>query len=264
MHIIDANAGEMITADDRGLLYGDGVFETMRVNSGKLPLLDWHLARLHRSTTALKITGLDMASVAEKVFAFIARYPNADWLKVILTRGSGARGYRPPEDALPTMILSSGPLVERTGECHLLLSPIAAATMPGVPPLKHLSRLVEVQQAADLAAEEDSVQIVCDQHGALVCATMHNLFVVREGELMTPRLVNQGVAGVLRDWVFAHSTAKPQRLHLEDALLADEIFVCNAVRGVVSANSICGQWLPSSTPFADALRADLVQAGFEQ
>ncbi|MEM7764283.1 MAG: aminotransferase class IV [Pseudomonadota bacterium] len=262
MHIVDANAGEMVSADDRGLLYGDGVFETLRVSHRRLPLLDWHLARLHRSSAALQIMGLDMSSVAAQIVAFLERYPDADWLKVIVTRGDGARGYRPPDDASPTLVLSSGSLVKSAAECHLLLSPISAPTHPGLPPLKHLSRLAEVQQAADLPVEPGVVQIVCDQQGALVCATMHNLFVVRDGELMTPRLINQGVAGVLRDWVLAHSDAKSQRLHLEDALLADEIFVCNAVRGVVSANSICGQWLPSATPVADALRADLVQAGF--
>ena len=100
---------DAIAPDDRGLAYGDGLFETMRVHRGTVPWWDAHWARLQRGAERLRLRLPDARLACEQAIALFAEDSADDGdgvLKLIVTRGGGGRGYAPSPDAEPTWLLS--------------------------------------------------------------------------------------------------------------------------------------------------------------
>lgn len=263
MRWLDANAGATIAADDRGLAYGDGVFETMRIVDDALPLLERHLARLGRSLARLDFPPLTSAALRTGLARHVSAYPGHDWLKLIVTRGSGARGYAYSGHAQPVAVTASGTLTPiKPSGWSLGFSDEPVTGSRRLTGIKHLSRLGEVLAAASVEARVFDEQLRLDQNGRVVCGIMSNVFVVRDGALATPRMVAGGVAGVMRDWLISACPVSQRVLTVEDLMLADEVFMTNALRGVVSVSRIFGQPLPAGTPVADAVRRDLADIGY--
>ena len=100
---------ERISLTNRGLNYGDGVFETMRVHHGVLPLWPRHLARLRAGAQRLGIALPDVAFIEARLHELCAGV-DAGVIKLLLTRGDGGRGYAPSADAPPVWVLSLHPL----------------------------------------------------------------------------------------------------------------------------------------------------------
>ena len=230
----------LIPVSDRGLAYGDGLFETIRVASGKTTLDDYHWQRLHRSCQRLGIA-LDLPQLQDEVAAFLqASGAGSGVVKVIVTRGSGGRGYNPQGCQSSRRILSLHPLPvhdpdpgfagARVRMCQLRL---ARNALPG---LKHLNRLEQVLARGEWQGDYYHEGLLCDDSGHLVEGTMSNLFVVtHEGELITPVLSFCGVNGVCREFVI--DLARSRGLTVREALVSPlldvaEVFLCNSVNGV--------------------------------
>ena len=229
---------------DRGLHYGDGVFETLAVRAGGVPLWSYHRARLLRDTARLGITGLDIDSLQREVFELAHDCAQAV-VKVIVTRGEGGRGYRPAPAAArraPTRIVLRYPwpdypshyeegVVVRVCDTRLSINPALAG-------IKHLNRLEQVMARSEWYDPEIAEGLMCDQAGQVVEATQANVFLVYKEELLTPDVSESGVAGVMRGLLIEHAQAwsgVPVRetvLRLEDIQYADEVFLCNAVIGI--------------------------------
>lgn len=229
-----------LSASDRGLAYGDGLFETVRVSGGKPTLADYHWRRLQRSCERLGIA-LDIGRLLEEVDAFLLDNRAGDAvLKVIITRGSGGRGYNPEGCLSPRRILSLHPLPSRSRDpglhgarvkhCQMRLG---RSTLAG---LKHLNRLEQVLARSEWQGNAYDEGLLCDIEGNLIEGTMSNLFVVtREGSLVTPDLSFSGVAGVCRDFIidFArHRGIAVNEQWLSPDLEGSEVFLCNSVNGV--------------------------------
>ncbi|MEN7341875.1 MAG: aminodeoxychorismate lyase [Pseudomonadota bacterium] len=264
MQVIDGNRESSVSVADRGLQYGDGCFETMRIHEGKVPLLDRHIARLERSIDTLAFPMNDAQPIAAAIAAHVASYPADDWLKVVLTRGSGARGYRVTGNETPVIILTSGTHSPRMENARMTLALSAgiAADNGQLPPLKTLGRLAEVMRTTMHPSTDE--QLVCDRSGALVCGNMSNVFLVIEGVTRTPRLEHSGIAGVMREWVIEHHPVQVQRLTVEDALLADEVFLTNALRGIMPVGEVCGTRKGEHSPMTQRVQQSLRDSGFPQ
>jgi 4-amino-4-deoxychorismate lyase len=237
---INGQPGENIAATDRGLLYGDGLFETLLVQNGRVILLEQHLQRLKQGCAVLGLA-YPLALHAElDRFLESSATPNAV-LKIILTRGSGGRGYKPPTAAEPVRVLQLHPvpadiaLKSRVGIIAMMCRhPISSnSRLAG---LKHLNRLDQVLGSMELP---DNVEegLMSDDTGAVIEGTRSNLFLVRAGQLHTPDLSQAGVRGILRSWLidrFAtqHIDVQIDRISCEELENASEMFICNSVLGV--------------------------------
>jgi len=225
---------DRIDPADRGLAYGDGVFETLRVAAARLIWWEAHWARLGRGVARLGIALPDAALIRRNIDALIAGQAEGV-LKLILTHGAGGRGYAPPVEPQPTLILSlhdmpppipaAGVLVHRC-ETRLAIQPQLAG-------IKHCNRLEQVLARAEWNDDEIHEGLMRDSEGFVVCATAANLFVLREGRWRTPPVDRCGVAGVCREWLLAHADADERRLTVEDVESADAVFLCNSVRGIL-------------------------------
>ena len=256
-----------VDARDRGLQYGDGLFETMRVRAGQVRLLDLHLERLLDGCRRLQIAAPDAAVLRQEIDRAAAGRADAV-LKLIVSRGVGPRGYRPSgrergtrillRSALPRRGPAAAPIVVRV--CLLRLG--HNLQLAG---LKTLNRLESVLARAEWRDARIAEGLLCDADGHPVCGTMSNLFLRRGRRLFTPRLDRCGVAGVMRRWVIGAApglgyTVSVRRLRLAELAAADEVFMTNAVAGLMSVSELrlgARRVRPASMQAALELRAAL-------
>lgn len=266
MMLVDGRETDTVSARDRGLNYGDGLFETMRLHAGRVLLLPRHLARLRAGCTRLALPYPGDALLAADVARVVAGAPADAIVRLVLTRGDGGRGYAPPRDARGRRIVAlhalppPGPPALTVGICGTRLGHSAA--LGG---LKHLGRLEQVLAADEVAAAGWDEGLMLDPSGHVVEATRHNLFYVRAGRVLTPPLAASGVAGVMRALVLETLAAlglpggqEPLRYDALDEI--EEMFLCNAVVGVRPVKSLAGRELGPGSAMA-TLRQPLADAG---
>lgn len=242
---------------NRGLAYGDGLFETMRAHRGALPWWDAHWARLAHGGARLGIALPDETFVRAQAGALFAD-GGAGVLKLLVVRGGAARGYAPVAGAAPAWQLSRHPLPEAPPPAGLRLHwcETRLALQPALAGLKHCNRLEQVLARAESDAAGCDEGLVRDTDGNVVSATSANLFVLREGCWRTPPVDRCGVAGTCRAHLLPALGATEARLSVEDVEGADAVVLCNAVRGILPVASLGSRrWPPAGAAVAAARRA---------
>lgn len=231
--------------DDRGAAYGDGVFETMRAHGGEVPWWDAHWARLALGASRLRLPLPDESRARMQAARLLDGRDGV--LKLLVTRGSGGRGYAPPCDATPTWVLSRHPLPPSTTGGGLVLRwcELRLAVQPALAGIKHCNRLEQVLARAEWNDPAIHEGLLRSAEGDVVCATAANLFVLRDGRWLTPAVDRCGIAGVCRGWAIDRLGASVVRLDAGDVERAEAAFVCNAVRGILPVARLGGRaWSP--------------------
>jgi 4-amino-4-deoxychorismate lyase len=266
MMLVDGHPATTVNALDRGLNYGDGLFETMRLHAGHVRLLERHLVRLRSGCARLALPYPGDEVIAADIRQLTAGGKAEGVLRLVLTRGDGGRGYAPPPAAKGRRIVAlhplppPGPAALSVGICATRLG--ASAALGG---LKHLGRLEQVLAAAEVAAAGWDEGLMLDASDEVVAATRHNLFYLRGGRVLTPPLDGRGVAGVMRGLVLEllptlGLAGGEGRLRYDELHDVDELFLCNAVAGVRPVKQVAGRDYGRAT-LAEKLRAPLVAAG---
>jgi 4-amino-4-deoxychorismate lyase len=238
---IDGQPAQALPLTDRGLHYGDGLFETMALHEGRIRRLDMHLERLRDGCRRLGFPDLNEDTLRRELAA-ASRGQGDAVLKLVITRGAGGRGYRPPVQASVTRILFRYPWPDYPSDwsqqgIELRICRTRLGLNPMLAGLKHLNRLEQVMARAEW--EEGAQEgLMLDADGNVVEGTMTNLFVSpAEGQLVTPDLALAGVAGVTRRHILERArgqglAVQVRRLALDELLESREIFVCNSIAGV--------------------------------
>jgi 4-amino-4-deoxychorismate lyase len=244
---INGRRGTALDCRDRGLQYGDGLFETMRVRRRALRLLEYHLERLYAGCRRLAIAGPRPDRLRRELEGIASRRREGV-LKLIVTRGCGPRGYRPSGrehctrivtlHALPSAAPGALPGPARVRQCATRIG-----VNPGLAGLKTLGRLESVMARSEWRDSRIWEGLMRDADENIVCGTMSNLFLRRGSTLMTPVLDRCGVAGVMRRWVMETAarlqlTAVERRIRWQHLARAEEVFMTNAVAGVRSVGAI--------------------------
>jgi 4-amino-4-deoxychorismate lyase len=245
---INGRKSARIDSRDRGLQYGDGVFETMRVRRARVRLLDYHLDRLFAGCRQLQIAG-PSARVLRREIGRIAALRSEGVLKLIVTRGvSTLRGYRPTGRERCTRILSlhalpRAALADAAVPARVRLCATPLGLNPRLAGLKTLNRLESVIARAEWSDARIWEGLMRDVDENIVCGTMSNLFLRRGSSLMTPLLDRCGVAGVMRRWVLESAAQLrlipvERRIGWRELSGAEEVFMSNAVVGLRSVGVI--------------------------
>lgn len=237
---VDGRPAEALSLRDRGLAYGDGLFETIAVRAGRPRLLARHLARLEEGARRLFLP-VPLALVEQELLAFAAQLGEGV-AKLMLTRGEGLRGYAAPADAQVRRILIGSPAPAYPAgnfDEGIALFPCATrlAEQPLLAGLKHLNRLEQVLARSEWNDPAFAEGLMRDQGGRVVEGVFSNLFLVRDGQLITPELSRCGVAGVMRaellEWAVGRGIPTAIRdVAYAELLQADEVFLCNSLYGV--------------------------------
>lgn len=235
-----ADDAARVSVHDRGFNYGDGVFETILVVDGQPVWWDAHLARLRHGCARLGI-----AFPEHSVFVPGTVAAKRSALKIVVTRGVGERGYSPANAGEPTVVVTEheapAPLqFVAVRWCDLRLAP-----QPALAGLKHLNRLENVLARGEWSDPAIGEGLLRDADDRVICATAANVFVVRDGEVLTPRLDRCGVAGITRAWVMAQLPVAEAELTRTDIESADELFLTSSLRGILPVTRLGSrEWTP--------------------
>ncbi|MCU7871388.1 MAG: aminodeoxychorismate lyase [Candidatus Thiodiazotropha sp. (ex Lucinoma borealis)] len=239
--LINGIAGDQVPLSDRGLQYGDGLFETLAVINGQPGLWQHHIARLSRGEQVLGFPPSDKQLLKREALSLCAGHERAV-LKIILTRGSGGRGYRPPASSHPRRILTLHPWPDYPNEwyakgirlsiCHTRVS--LNSQLAG---LKHLNRLDQVLARSEWQDPTIAESLMLDDRDRVISGTQSNLFMIQGETILTPDLSQAGIAGVVRELVIeqAKQLSLPLRITdfvLDDVQQADALFVTNSLMGI--------------------------------
>jgi 4-amino-4-deoxychorismate lyase len=245
---VDGVEGNAVPADDRGLQYGDGVFETILVRHGVPRFLALHRERMRRGLTQLGIQFLAANELEAEITRVTAQAPPLAILKIIVTRGTARRGYAPQAQAVARRIVSLWPTTPPPADviANGAVLNIARLRLPQPSPfagLKHLNRLENVMAAADAPVGAGFEVLMLDTSERLVSVTAGNVFLVKDGALLTPRVDRVGVNGIMRQVVLREAAslgipAREQDLAMDDVASADAMFITNARIGVVPVQRV--------------------------
>ena len=244
--LVNGQQSDVISLLDRGLHYGDGLFETIAVVHHEMPLWDRHYHRLSRGCEQLGIEPPGQ-SLLEKEIRQLTEKSARLVVKLMITRGEGGKGYF-PADTEATRVVLARPWPEYDENVYsdgidLHLCETKLATGELLSGLKHLNRLEQVLAARETAEKGFIEGVVCDVDGYVVEGVASNLFWISEGQLSTPVIDRSGVAGVMREEVIDQANALKIPVHevraTPDVLQeADALFLTNAVIGIVPVRSL--------------------------
>jgi len=248
--VCEGNAANILQTD-RAFHYGDGVFETLRVANSSLPLLTFHLKRLEQACSVLGIA-VSMPQLHRYLQSLLDRWSETGLvngvLKIIVSRGFGGRASYPSENATANIFMHFSPLQGMFNWCQQSVTVVMASgrlahncSLVGV---KHLNRLDYIVAVSKQVFANDEEALLCDIDDHVIETMHHNIFFVRDGQLCTPMLEKVGVAGIMRRVVMEQCAAtlglqvREQSICFTDLVEAEEIFLTNAVRGVVPVKGI--------------------------
>lgn len=268
--MINGREGYQIDAGDRGLSYGDGLFETLAVSAGSPCLWEEHMQRLEAGCLRLGIPVPEREILRKEVLREIGSAQQGV-IKIIVTRGSGGRGYRLPDKVVPTRIVRYTPWPEhprnareegvavRVCSSRLGLNPTLAG-------LKTLNRLEQVMARSEWSSPKIAEGLMHDSEGHIIEGTMSNLFLLRGGILVTPDLSRCGIAGVMRRIIIMIAEEMGIRVFREEITLealmhSDGLFLSNSLIGIWPVREVSGkQFDPKIIP--DSLVEQVMSRGF--
>jgi len=236
----------MVSAFDRGLTVGDGVFETLKVTAGRPFAVRRHLERLHRSAQGL---GLDVPLVESSLRRVIDEVTAASGLdlarlRITLTGGLSPLGSgRAP--STPTLIVAAGPLAPWEPDTVAVTAPWPRnerSALAGVKTTSYAENVLALAEAHKVGATE---AIVPNTRGDLCEGTGSNVFVVLDGELVTPSLMAGCLGGVTRALVLELLPDADQRdVPLSALGDAEEVLLTSTTRDVQPLRMLDGRPLP--------------------
>lgn len=237
--LVDGELSSCIPADDRGFLYGDGVFRTLRMVAGKPRWWLEQIAKLTEDASRIGLVAPDPAVWCADLERFPDQLTNGV-LKLIVTRGSGPRGYLPPtaQPVRRLMVFDATPAAgQLTSALCVRICSLRLGWQPRLAGIKHLNRLENVLARSEWSAPDIHEGLMLDHAERVICGVMSNLFIWHRNRLLTPRLDQCGVAGVTRGRLLR--LASEQGLVVEEADLdmqavfeADEVMLTNSVMGL--------------------------------
>ena len=241
--LINGEAKATIDVLDRGLQYGDGLFETMAVRNGRIYLWDTHWERLTKGCNQLSIA-LPDKDIVEKEISLLTDKNKHDKfvIKLIVTRGKGNRGYAYSDGQNTTRIISSHSWpdypeknqIDGVNVCYCETTLSENEKLAGV---KHLNRLEQVLARNEWNADDYQEGLMLTREGNVVDGTMSNIFAIKDNMLFTPELSLCGVSGVMRKTVIKYSkelgiSAYEKTFTKNELELADELFLTNSLFGI--------------------------------
>jgi 4-amino-4-deoxychorismate lyase len=264
--LLNGRLDQLVSPFDRGVHFGDGLFETIACVGGRPRFLPLHLERLRLGCERL---GMDAGNddIGAEVRSLSSQFDRAI-VKLVLTRGTAvARGYGVTGGEKATRITFRYPWPQETQKESQDGVQVRTATLrlgenPALAGLKHCNRLEQILARREWTDPAIAEALLFSSSGKLVSGTMSNVFIVDGSGLRTPRVDVCGVAGVMRRVVLTESLragipTNESVLNADDLSKADEIFLTNARIGIWPVRALDGRTLqpgPITRRLQDMLR----------
>ncbi|GAA4353117.1 aminodeoxychorismate lyase [Kangiella taiwanensis] len=233
----------IVDVSDRGLLYGDGFFSTLRVRNNKVEHWPLHAERIRSSQLKLNFPTIGTKQLEQEVAELIAAQPEEDGvIRLTITRGSGSRGYRAPDSPQIQRILSWGALpqdIEHSQQhgVEIGLCETSDSINTALAGIKHLNRLPQVLAQNEIIAPCFDGIMLANQR--IVGGSKTNIYFYQNGEWLTPQVDESGVDGTVRRWLLG------TQAHVKEAVFGLDILsdaqycmVSNALYGMIPVTKI--------------------------
>jgi 4-amino-4-deoxychorismate lyase len=244
----DGRACDTVSADDRGVHYGDGLFETVAIRDGAPRLWDYHVERLQTGAARLGLASPGETLLRAGLDTALAQTPTDTRrcvAKIVLTAGPGPRGYRRTGEGSVTVLTGISdarriPDARYRDGIDLRLCNTRLAIQPQLAGMKTLNRLEQVLARNEWSDESVFEGITLDTDGRVICGTMSNVFLISGQQLLTPALTRCGVSGVMRRHLLtlldnAGIDCQVRDVDVRELWAADGLFISNSQFGVLPA-----------------------------
>ena len=250
-----------ISVYDHGLLYGDGIFEGLRIYSGKVFRVDEHLDRLWESAKAIR---LEIPMTKDEIAAAMNEAISINgvldgYVRLVVTRGAGYLGLDPSRTSDPQVIIIADSITlypeefYRNGLSIVTVPTIRnhpAALSPRIKSLNYLNNILAKIECVDAGASE---ALMLNHKGEVAECSGDNVFLVRRGELLTPPIEAGILEGVTRQVVIDVAreqgiTVKEIPLTRHDVYIADECFLTGTAAEVVPVTEVDGRTIGHGKP----------------
>ena len=237
---VDGVATDTVPADDRGLNYADGAFETLSCHEGCIQHEDLHRSRLTRALTALAVPSAaeQGARLFEEARRCLGTAGHTGVARLTVTRGSGPRGYTPPQHPQLRSVLRAYPRPEPHATLRCGIATTRWATQPQLAGLKLLARTEQVLAAGEAAAGGWDDMLMLDSDDHVISSSRANLFMLFGKKVATPCLDRCGIAGTRRELLLTEllpemgCAVEIRPISLAECLSADALATTNSVSGV--------------------------------
>jgi 4-amino-4-deoxychorismate lyase len=252
--LVNGIAADYLNINDRAIHYGDGIFETILCDSNKIYYWRKHYQRLLDSANRLQLACPDEQIFLNDIEQLLLENTDADnklfAIKIILTRGTGERGYQFSKKTRINRIISLSELNTDyssllTGQLlngELMVCRQQVSINENLAGLKHLNRLENVLARNEWNDEYiDGLMLNANQF--VIEGTMSNLFAVKDKQLLTPDLKQSGVDGIMRNEIMAIAGSNNIKLSvvnitLDELLTMDELFICNSLIAIKTVSKL--------------------------
>ena len=254
--LINGVATDYLSVNDRAIHYGDGLFETILCHNRQLYFWPQHYSRLKQSTEKIKLSLPDEALLLDDIEKLLCEVEDehAYAIKVIITRGSGQRGYQFEKKPMVTRIITftsieidySSILSRQLLSGDLVICEQQVSINENLAGLKHLNRLDNVlaRNESSIINNSDIIDgLMINANKHVIEGTMSNVFFVKDKMLYTPKLNQSGVQGVMRDAIIAIAKNKNIEVSISDITTEkiknmDEVFITNSLIGMKAINHL--------------------------
>ncbi len=253
---------------DRGFTLGDGLFETMRVRTGKVMRLGRHLARLRNGAEVINLAlPWTNDELQETIYQTLRANQLYDaFVRLTVSRGvPGVRGLLPDRSTIPTLLIQTEHFSGYPAELYqrgmnVITSSVRRnefSPLANIKSLNYLDNILARQEAAEKGADE---ALLLNTKGNVVCASAANIFFVQDDVLITPPLRDGALPGTVRELVLKESAKKHGLDVVERSISPDEIsqideaFLTNALMGIMPLTSIDNRPVGSGDPGYITLR----------
>ncbi|NOX96571.1 MAG: branched-chain-amino-acid transaminase [Nitrospirae bacterium] len=245
---------------DRGFLYGDGLFETMRVYSGKVFRLERHLQRLFHAAGIIALPiSRDEKELREAIYQTLqANHLQEAYLRLTISRGEGGTGPDIPEKVGVNMVIVAKPLPlyprswyeEGVKAAIVDVRRDEASSLSRIKSLNYLPNILARLEARDKGAEEG---IMLNSQGCLAEGTVSNLFIISQGKVVTPSVESGILPGITREAILELVPRQgweisERRVNLSELREAEEAFLTNSLREVVPLTRVDGRPVGEGKP----------------
>ena len=255
-----------VSVRDNGFTFGDAVYETLRTYGGRPFHFDRHLERLRRSAGRLAIPMPAGEALARDLDALLARAANEEsYIRIIVTRGRGDISYHFERVKGPTVVMVVKPLAPFPASYHtdgvpVILSSVRRNSPQSLDPaIKSNNLLNNILATREGQAKGAFEPIMLNEMGEVAETASANVFLVKDGTLLTPPLDAGILPGVTRHLVLelAAGLALPVReepVAVKDLLAADEVFITSTLKEVLPVATIDGRPVGAGRPGPVTLR----------
>jgi len=249
-----------IAIDDRGLLFGDGVFETMRSYRGKVFRLGRHLSRIFDSLAVIRLSiSYEPEELKDAVYDTLKANRLQDaYIRLTVTRGQGGRGIDLPEGTLPTVIITARDFIPYPTRFYREsmkagISEIQQNSSSPVSRIKSLNFLSNILARTEAREKGYDEAILLNTEGLVCEGTISNIFIVKDGTLITPNKESGILPGITREIIIELAIRKGIRIEERkvkpsELKEADECFLTNTLMEVMPVCEIDGKKIGEGKP----------------